>query len=148
MRNNIIVRKGVLVSFITITIKLSFLLKKVNPIFVLLSLLFLRFFFAIFEQEIGWLLKITSTIFIFLQLYGLSIRLMLPIDSTEPFRMLHRILTLFFAIVLTAIYSFILILYSRKLTASSAMSAADSIGDGSVEAGGEGDDGSNAATAL
>lgn len=74
---------------------------------------------------------------------------MLPIDSTEPFRMLHRILTLFFAIVLTAIYSFILILYSRKLTASSAMSAAaDSIGDGSVEAGAEGDDGSNVATAL
>lgn len=45
MRYSIIVRKGVLVSF-TITIKLSFLLKKVNPIFVLLSLLFFCYFWT------------------------------------------------------------------------------------------------------
>ncbi|CAL8100101.1 unnamed protein product [Orchesella dallaii] len=96
-------------------------------------------------KEIGWLLKITSTLFILLQLYGLSIRLMLPMETTETFHMLRRILTLFFAIVLTAIYSFILILHSRKLTSSAAMSTTDSIGG---EAGISGEAGEASATAL
>lgn len=60
--------------------------------------------------------------------------------------MLQRILTLFFAIVLTAVYSFILILYARKLTPPAPVSTSDSLGG---EEGGEDDgDGTNAATAL
>lgn len=73
---------------------------------------------------------------------------MLPIDSTEPLRMLQRILTLFFAIVLTAVYSFVLILYSRKITPPPPSTPEPADGDGSAEAGGDMDDELNDATAL
>lgn len=65
-------------------------------------------------QEIGWLLKGGTYIFILLQIFGFAIRLLLPAE-VHSLTILQRISALFLGILTTAIYSSILILFARKL---------------------------------
>lgn len=93
-----------------------------------------------------WLLRGVTWIFILTQIFGFGIRLLVPAQKTS-WTIVQRIAALFSGILATAIYSAILILFSRKLrkakkaaAASAAAAAAEAALDAELdEEDGEGD---------
>jgi len=62
-------------------------------------------------QDIGWLVKGTTFLFILVQIYGVVVRFILPSYNE---RLAQRIGTGAFGVVITIIYIVILLRYSRK----------------------------------
>lgn len=102
--------------------------------------------FSLFLQEIDWLIRGVTWLFILTQIFGFGVRILVPAQTTS-WTILQRIAALFTGILSSAIYSAILILFARKLRKAkkaAALAAADAAAAAEEEmmgGDGEGDDG-------